>query len=112
MTNDCDVPNLSGRRAAVARCPDPAAWVTETVTLVFGPADHQEIQMMKLRDTAGAALVMTLAMSALLLALSGCQKEGPAEQAGKAVDQTVEKAGQQIEKAGDSIQEAAKGDKK
>ena len=64
--------------------------------------------MMKLRDTIGAALVM----SALLLALSGCQKEGPAEHAGKAVDQTVDKAGQQIEKAGDSIQDAAKGDKK
>lgn len=64
--------------------------------------------MMKLRDTVGAALVM----SALLLALSGCQKEGPAEHAGKAVDQTVDKAGQQIEKAGDSIQDAAKGDKK
>ena len=64
--------------------------------------------MMKLRDTIGAALFM----SALLLALSGCQKEGPAEHAGKAVDQTVDKAGQQIEKAGDSIQDAAKGDKK
>jgi hypothetical protein len=51
-------------------------------------------------------------MGALLLALSGCQKEGPVEQAGKAVDQTVDKAGQQIEKAGDSIQDAAKGDKK
>lgn len=86
--------------------------MTDTVTRVAGPADHQEIQMMKFRDTAGAALAMTLAMSALLLALSGCQKEGPAERAGKAVDQTVEKAGQQIEKAGDSIQDAAKGDKK
>jgi hypothetical protein len=64
--------------------------------------------MIKLRDTVGVALVM----GALLLALSGCQKEGPAEHAGKAVDQTVDKAGQQIEKAGDSIQDAAKGDKK
>ena len=64
--------------------------------------------MIKLRDTVGVALVM----GALLLALSGCQKEGPAEHAGKAVDQTVNKAGQQIEKAGDSIQDAAKGDKK
>jgi predicted small secreted protein len=82
--------------------------VTDTVTLASGQTGHQEIQMMKLRDTVGAALVM----GALLLALSGCQKEGPAEQAGKAVDQTVDKAGQQIEKAGDSIQDAAKGDKK
>jgi len=65
--------------------------------------------MMKLGATVSAALVM----SALLVALSGCQKqEGPAEHAGKEVDKAVEKAGQQIEKAGNSIQDAAKGDKK
>lgn len=64
---------------------------------------------MKRRTTVSAALVM----SALLLALSGCQRqEGPAEQAGKEVDKTAEKVGQQIEKAGDSIQDAAKGEKK
>ena len=65
--------------------------------------------MMKLSETISAALVM----SALLAALSGCQKqEGPAEHAGKEVDKAAEKVGQQIEKAGDSIQDAAKCDKK
>ena len=65
--------------------------------------------MMKFGGTLSAALVM----GALLAALSGCQKqEGPAERAGKQVDQAVEKAGQQIEKAGESIQDAAKGEKK
>jgi len=65
--------------------------------------------MMKFGKTVSAALVM----SALLVALAGCQKqEGPAEQAGKNVDNAVDKAGEQIEKAGDSIQDAAKGDKK
>ena len=64
---------------------------------------------MKLGKTVGAALVM----SALLVALSGCQKqEGPAEQAGKEVDKAAGKLGQQIEKAGENIQDAAKGDKK
>jgi predicted small secreted protein len=64
---------------------------------------------MKLGKTVSVALVM----SALLVALSGCQKqEGPAEQAGKNVDNAVENVGEQIEKAGDSIQDAAKGDKK
>lgn len=54
-----------------------------------------------------------IVMSALIAALSGCQKhEGPAEHAGKEVDKTVDKAGQQIEKAGDNIQDAAKGNKK
>jgi hypothetical protein len=64
--------------------------------------------MMKLSHTVGAAL----AMSVLLVALAGCQKEGPGEHAGKQIDKSMEKAGQKIEKAGDSIQDAARGDKK
>jgi PBP1b-binding outer membrane lipoprotein LpoB len=55
----------------------------------------------------------TLIASALFLALVGCQKqEGPAEQAGKAVDNATDKAGQKIEQAGKDIQDTAKGDKK
>ncbi len=55
----------------------------------------------------------TLIMTALIAAISACQKpEGPAEHAGKEVDKTMEKAGQQIEKAGENLQDAAKGDKK
>lgn len=53
-----------------------------------------------------------VAMGALLIALSGCQKEGPAERAGKEVDAAAEKVGQQIEKAGQRIEDAAKDDKK
>ena len=49
-----------------------------------------------------------LAMGILALSLSACNKEGPAEKAGKEVDQTMEKAGQQIEKAGEKIENAAK----
>ena len=61
--------------------------------------------MMNYRKTVSAALVM----SALLVALSGCQKkEGPAEHAGKEVDKAAEKAGQKIEKAGEDIQDTAK----
>jgi hypothetical protein len=64
---------------------------------------------MKLGEIVGTALVI----SALLAALSACQKqEGPAEKVGKQVDKAVEKVGQQIEKAGDSIQDAAKGEKR
>lgn len=82
----------------------------------------------------GKLVSTVLFMSALLMALPGCQKkegplekagkevdqavenmgqpkEGPVEQAGQAVDNAAEKTGQQIEKAGDSIQDAAKGDK-
>lgn len=50
---------------------------------------------------------------ALLATLWACQpKEGPAEQAGKSVDDAVNKAGQQIEKAGEKVQDAAKGEPK
>ena len=62
--------------------------------------------MMKLGKIFGAAL----AMSALLIALPGCQKqEGPAEHAGKEVDKAMEQAGVKVEQLGDRIQDAAKG---
>jgi hypothetical protein len=61
----------------------------------------------------GKTLSTALIMTALLVALSGCQKqEGPAEKAGRQVDKAVESVGQQVEKAGEAIQDAAKGDKK
>ena len=54
----------------------------------------------------GAALVLVLAAG-----LYGCQRhEGPAEKAGKAIDNAAAQAGQQIEKAGDKIKDTAKGD--
>jgi len=50
---------------------------------------------------------------AMLGTLWACQpKEGPAEQAGKSLDNAANKAGQQIEKAGEKVQDAAKGEQK
>lgn len=64
---------------------------------------------MKSGTVFGTALVAIV----LLVSLPGCEKqEGPAEQAGKELDQTTEKAGEQIEKAGESVQDAAKGEQK
>lgn len=63
----------------------------------------------------GGSVSTALLVSALLMALSGCQKheaEGPAEQAGKEIDKVIEKAGQQVEKAGEAIQDVARDDKK
>lgn len=72
---------------------------------------------MKFGKTVSTALVM----SALLVALSGCQKnedqaeqavkEGPAEHTGQEVDEAAAKVGKKIEQAGKNIQDAAKGDK-
>jgi len=65
--------------------------------------------MNKLVKYLGAALLA----GTLFATIPACQKqEGPAEKAGKAVDNAVDKAGQEMEKAGNEIQDAAKGDKK
>ncbi len=60
--------------------------------------------MKTMQKVAGAAIFAAM----LVAGLSACQKEGPAERAGKEIDKTVEKAGQQIEKAGQKIEDAAK----
>jgi hypothetical protein len=44
----------------------------------------------------------------LLFGLAACEREGPAEKAGRSVDRAVDKAGKQIEKAGERAQDAAK----
>jgi hypothetical protein len=52
----------------------------------------------------------TAIMGTLLVALSGCESnEGPAEEAGKKVDEATEQAGEKIEAAGEKIQDAAEG---
>jgi hypothetical protein len=64
---------------------------------------------MKLSKSA----MLAVTASALIVFLGGCpQKEGPAERAGKAVDNAVDKAGQKIEKAGEAVQDAAKSEGK
>jgi len=51
----------------------------------------------------------TLIIIATLLALAGCQREGPAEKAGRQIDEAGKAAARSVEKAGDSIRDAAKG---
>ena len=51
------------------------------------------------------SVVAALALGALFAGLSGCKKEGPAERAGREIDETAEKAGQQLEKAGDKMKD-------
>ena len=58
-------------------------------------------------------LLTVLALSTLIAGLAACQKEeGPAERAGKAMDNAVKQAGEKIEKAGEKIQDAANEAKK
>ena len=46
----------------------------------------------------------------IIVSFTACKKEGPAERAGKKIDETVQKTGEKIkesaEKAGDKIEEA------
>lgn len=59
----------------------------------------------------GKIISTVLVAGAMMLALSACEKEGPAERAGKEADKAVESVGKSIEKAGENIQDAAKGKK-
>jgi predicted small lipoprotein YifL len=49
-----------------------------------------------------------VAVALLGLTLSACQKEGPAEKAGKDVDKAAKDLGQSMEKAADSVKETTK----
>jgi len=49
----------------------------------------------------------TLLVLVALLALVACQK-GPAEKAGRSIDNAADKAGRAIEKAGEKVRDAAK----
>jgi len=54
-------------------------------------------------------LLFALCAGLVTILLVGCEKkEGPAERAGKKVDETVEKAGEKIEEAGEKVKETTK----
>ena len=55
-----------------------------------------------------AKLNILVAAALLGLTLSACQKEGPAEKAGKEIDKAAKDVGQTMEKAADSVKEATK----
>jgi predicted small lipoprotein YifL len=42
------------------------------------------------------------------LALAACERKGPVEKAGAAVDRAVDQTGRAIEKAGENVRDAAK----
>jgi predicted small lipoprotein YifL len=52
-----------------------------------------------------------LIVIATLLAIAGCQREGPAEKAGRQIDQAGQSASRSIEKAGENVRDAVKGKK-
>jgi hypothetical protein len=55
-------------------------------------------------------IILIFLSSMIIISFTACKKEGPAERAGKKIDEAIEKAGEQIkesaDKAGDKIEEA------
>jgi len=63
---------------------------------------------MKFNSGIAAAIALSFAVAGL----AACEKEGPMEKAGKAVDNAGEKVGETVEKAGEKLQDAAEDAKK
>ena len=53
-----------------------------------------------------------LLIALVLLAVAGCQKEGPAEKAGRSIDQAGKKAAEGMDKAAKNVRDAVTPDKK
>lgn len=49
------------------------------------------------------SLLTALFVSTLVITLSGCEKQGPLEEAGEEVDEAIQDAGDAIEDAGDDV---------
>ena len=47
----------------------------------------------------------------IVLALAACERKGPAEKAGEAIDRAGEKASRAIEKTGENVRDAVTGKK-
>ena len=63
---------------------------------------------MKLSSGIAAAVALSFALGGL----AGCEREGPMEQAGEAIDNAAEKTGDKIEDVGDKIEDKARDAKK
>lgn len=53
----------------------------------------------------------TLILMLAVVALAACRQEGPAEKAGRQLDQAGKDVARSVEKAGDNLRDAAKGNK-
>ncbi len=59
---------------------------------------------MKLNRGIAVAILLGVAMAGL----SACEKKGPAEKAGQAIDDAATKTGETVKEAGDKIKDAVK----
>ena len=59
---------------------------------------------MRSSSTLAAALLLAFAVAGL----SACEKKGPAERAGEAIDKAAKNTGDAVKEAGDKIKDATK----
>lgn len=57
----------------------------------------------KLKDKLGIMLLVAM----MAVVITGCEQEGPAEEAGEKIDNAMEDTGEAIEDAGENVQDAA-----
>lgn len=50
--------------------------------------------------------IILLLLVLVTIALTGCEKSGPAENAGEKIDNAIENTGQAIENAGDKVKDS------
>lgn len=53
------------------------------------------------------SIALLFAALLLLTGLTACEEQGPAEQLGEQIDESIEKSGEEIEQLGDEIQNSA-----
>lgn len=68
---------------------------------------EDSIMNVKLTDKLKDKLGIMLLVAMMAFAITGCEEEGPAEQAGEKIDNAMEDTGDAIEEAGDNVEEAA-----
>lgn len=56
-------------------------------------------------------LFVSIAIAALVPLLAACERQGPAEKAGRQIDQAADKAARGVEKAGQNVRDAVNGKK-
>ena len=57
---------------------------------------------------SSSAFAVAVLLTFAVAGLSACEKKGPAERAGEAVDKAAKKAGDAVKEAGDKIKDATK----
>lgn len=50
-------------------------------------------------------ILMTTLAGVLTVSLMGCEQQGPMEEAGEKIDNSIERAGDKIENAGDKVED-------